>query len=148
MRIGTRLFAKNNRKGCALSTSKQNKAKAQKSAIRHFQSVDWHSKSAEWYSWVLISLSCLGAFWTPFLGFLELDLALRRVFNPYSKTFISFLNNPSLFRNNYLVNKYPKINFDKFRLSTILLLSNYPFYSYASNPILDTNCQPITKLFN
>ena len=114
---------------------------AHKSTIQHF----W---SAEWYSWVLIALSCFGVFWTPFLGFLEPDLALRRVFNPYSKTFISFLNNPSLFRNNYLVDKYPKINFDKFRLSTILLLSNYPFYSHASNPILDTNCQPITKLFN
>ena len=138
MQIGTRLFAKKNRKGCVLSTSKENRAKAQKSAIWHFQSADWHSKSAEWYSWVLIALSCLGAFWTPFWGFLEPDLALRRVFNPYS----------SLFRNNYLVDKYPKINFDKFRLSTILLLSNYPFYSYASNPILDTNCQPITKLFN
>ena len=36
----------------------------------------------------------------------------------------------------------------KSRLSTILLLSNYPLYSHASNPILDTNYQTITKLFS
>ena len=51
-----------------------------------------------------------------FLGFLEPVLALRRVFNPYSKIFIFFLDNSSLFRNNYLVNKYPKINFDKVQI--------------------------------
>ena len=48
-----------------------------------------------------------------FFRFLEPVLALRRVFNPYSKIFISFLDNSSLFKNNYLVDKYPKINFDK-----------------------------------
>ena len=94
---------------------------APKSTIQHF----W---SAEWYSWVLIALLCFGVFWTPFLGFLELDLALRCVFNPYSKTFISFLNNPSLFRNNYLVDKYPKIN---------LINSDYPqFYCYPIIPFI------------
>ena len=53
----------------ALSTAEENWAKSQKNAIRY-------SKSAEWYSWVLIALSCSGAFWTHFLGFLEpvLDL--------------------------------------------------------------------------
>ena len=84
----------------------ENWTKTQKSAI-------WHSKSAEWYSWVLIALSCSGAFWTHFLGFLEPVLALRRVFNLYSEIFISFLNSSGLFKNNYLVDKYPKINFDK-----------------------------------
>ena len=57
-----------------------------------------------------------GAFWTPFLGFLEPDLAFRRVFNLYSKIFISFLDNSGLFRKNYLVDKYPKINFNKVQI--------------------------------
>ena len=57
--------------------------------------------------------SCSSAFWTPFLGFVEPIIALRRVFNPYIKIFISFLDNSSLFRNNYLVDKYSKINLDK-----------------------------------
>ena len=60
-----------------------------------------------------IALSCLGVFCTPFLGFLELGLALKRVFNPYSKIFNSFLDNSGIFSNNYLVNKYSKINLNK-----------------------------------
>ena len=40
-------------------------------------------------------------------------LALKRVFNLYSKIFVTFLDNSGLFRNNYLVDKYSKINFDK-----------------------------------
>ena len=63
-----------------------------------------------------IALSCLGAFWTPFLGFLESSLALRRVFNLYSKIFIYFLDNSDLFSNNYLVDKYSKINLDKVQI--------------------------------
>ena len=39
-------------------------------------------------------------------------LALKHVFNPYSNIFVFFLDNLGLFRNNYLVNKYSKINFD------------------------------------
>ena len=97
------------RKGCALSAPEENWTKAQKSAIRR-------SKSAKWYSWEPITLSCSGAFWTLFLGILKPDLALRRVFNPYSKIFISFLDNSGLFRNNYLVNKYLKINLDKVQI--------------------------------
>ena len=85
-------------------------------AIRHFESVDRHSKSAEWYSWMSITLSCSGVFWTHSLGFLELSLALRRVFNPYSKIFISFMDNSGLFSNNYLVDNYSKINLDKVQI--------------------------------
>ena len=58
----------------------------------------------------------LGVFWTHFLGFLEPGLALRHIFNLYSKIFISFLDNSGLFRNNYLIDKYPKINFDKVQI--------------------------------
>ena len=61
-------------------------------------------------------LSCLGAFWTHFLGFLEPSLALRHVFNPYSKIFIYFLDNLGLFSNNYLVDKFSKINLDKVQI--------------------------------
>ena len=100
-------------KGCVLSTPEVSWAKAQKGAIRHFESADWHSKSVEWYFWTPNVLSCSGAFWTPLLGFLEPGLALRRVFNSYSKIFISFLDNSSLFSNKYLVDKYLKINLDK-----------------------------------
>ena len=59
--------------------------------------------------------------------------------------FISFLDNSDFFKNNYLVDKSLKINLDKFRLSTILLLSDYSFYSHACIPILNTYCQPITN---
>ena len=99
------------RKACALSSLKERWAKALKGTICHFESAVRHSKSAKWYSWMPVTLSCSGAFWTHFLGFLEPGLILRRVFNPYSRIFISFLE--SLFNNNYLVYKYSKINIDK-----------------------------------
>ena len=101
------------RKGCVLSSPKDRWAKALIGAIQHFKSSDQHPKSVEWHSWMSITLSCSGAFWTPFLGFLEPGLVLRRVFNPYSKIFNSFLDNSSLFSNNYHVDKYFKINLDK-----------------------------------
>ena len=37
-------------------------------------------------------------------------------FHPQSMIFISFLDNSSFFRNNYLVDKYPKINPDKVQI--------------------------------
>ena len=40
-------------------------------------------------------------------------LAPRHVFILHLWFFISFLNNSSFFRNNYLIDKYPKINLDK-----------------------------------
>ena len=51
-----------------------------------------------------------------FLGFLEPSHALRRVFNPYSNIFISFMDNSGIFSNNYLVDKYSKINLDKVQI--------------------------------
>ena len=110
------VFLWKSRKGCALSAPEESWAKAQKSAIRHFESADQHSKSARWYSWVLIALSWSGVFWTHFLGFLEPIIALRHVSNPYSKIFISFLDNSSLFSNNYLIDKYSRINLDKVQI--------------------------------
>ena len=112
MRIRTR----QNRKGCALSALEENWAKAQKGAIRHFESANRHSKSAEWYFWTPNTLSCSGAFWTLFLGFLKSSLTLRHVFNLYSKIFTSFLDNSGLFSNNYLVDKYSKIILGKVQI--------------------------------
>ena len=69
-------------------------------------------------------------------------------FHPPSMIFHLFSGYFRLFKNNYLVDKYPKINLDKVQIIHILLLSNHPFYSYACNPILNTNYHPITELFN
>ena len=91
------------KKGCVLLSLDDHRAKALIGAIRHFESADRHSKIAEWHLWMPIALSCSGAFWTPFLGFLEPRLALRRVFNLYSKILNSFLDNSDPFSNNYLV---------------------------------------------
>ena len=102
-------FCKKSRKLCVLSSPEKRRAKALIGAIRH-------SKSAEWYFWIRNTFSCSGAFWTPFLGFLEPGLALRRVFNQYSKIFTFFLDNLGLFSNNYLVDKYSKINLDKVQI--------------------------------
>ena len=111
-----RVFLQKGWKGCVLSAPEENWAKAQKGSIRHFESADWHSKSVEWYFWTSNTLSCSSAFWIPFLGFLEPGLALRRVSNPYSKIFTFFLDNLGLFSNNYLVDKYSKINLDKVQI--------------------------------
>ena len=134
MRIRTR----QNRKGCALSALEENWAKAQKGAIRHFESANRHSKSAEWYFWTSNTLSCSSAFWTLFLGFLKSSLTLRRVFNLYSKIFTSFLDNLGLFNNNYLVDKYFKINLDKVQIIhnfiviqlSILFLCKHPYFKH------------------
>ena len=115
MRIRTHFSAKKSKR-CALLAPEESWAKAQKGAIRHFESAVWHSKSAKWYFWTPNALSCSNAFWTPFLVFLELGLALRLIFNPYSKIFTSFLDNLGLFNNNYLVDKYFKINLDKVQI--------------------------------
>ena len=74
MRIEMCFSTKMSNRMCLIITQKES---GQKGAI-------WHFESAEWYSWVLIALSCLGAFWTPFLGFLEPGLALGHVFNSNS----------------------------------------------------------------
>ena len=69
-------------------------------------------------------------------------------FHPQSMISISFLDNSSFFKNNYLVDKYPKINLDKVQIIQNFIIIQHPFYKYACNPILNTNYQSITKLFN
>ena len=105
MRILTHPSAKRSKR-VTLSSLERSWAKAQKGAIRH-------SKSAEWYSWILDVLPCSGAFWTLFLiRSLYLDVFSSLVYD----FFISFLNNSGFFKNNYLVDKYPKINLDKIQI--------------------------------
>ena len=74
-------------------------------------------------------LSCSGAFETPFLGFLESGLALRHVFNLFSKIFIFFLDNLGLFNNDYLVDKYSKINLDKVQIiHNFVIIQPFPLF--------------------
>ena len=44
------------------------------------------------------------------------DPCTQTCFHPQFMIFISFLDNSGFFRNNYLVEKYPKINFDKVQI--------------------------------
>ena len=74
-------------------------------------------------------------------------LVPRRIFILCLRFFISFLDNSRYLRTIILQINTLKLILIKFRLSTILLLSIHPFYSYACIPVLNTNYQPITKLF-
>ena len=51
----------------------------------HFSCADQHSKSAEWPSWVPNLRLNFGLIWTPFFRTFEPEIALRHIFNPYSK---------------------------------------------------------------
>ena len=116
MWIETRLFAIKSKMVCLFGTQRElgQSPKECNSALLKCRSSLQKCWSA--LQKCLITLSCSGAFWTPFLSFLEPGLALRLAFNPYSYIFISFLDNSDLFRNNYLVDKYPKINFDNVQI--------------------------------
>ena len=94
------------------------------------------------------TLSCLDAVWTHFLWFFGWSLYLDMFSSFVYDFFISFLDNSGYLRIIILKINTLKQILIKFKLSTILLLSNHPFYSYACNPILNTNYQPITKSFN
>ena len=98
--------------------------------------------------WTPNTLSCSCAFWTPFLGFLEPVLTPRCVFTRILRFLSIFLDNSGFFKNSYLVDKYPKINLDKVHIIHNFIFIQLSLYSYACNPILNTNYQPITKLFN
>ena len=100
-------------------------------------------------SWMPNALPCSGAIQTPLLGFLGQSLYLNAFSSSvYDFFIISFLDNSAFLRAIILKINTLKQILIKFRLSTVLLLSNHPFYSYACIPILNTNYQPITKLFN
>ena len=102
-------------KGRALSSPK-GLGESPKGGNLALLSVVRHYKSVEWCSWMLNTLLCSGAFWTLFLWFFLSDPCSQTCFHPQSMIFISFLDNSGFFRNNYLVEKYPKINFDKVQI--------------------------------
>ena len=115
MWIETRLFAKKLKRVCLIGTRRElgQSPKECNSALLKCRSALQKCRM------VLLGVDrtfVFGCVLDPFLGFLKPVLALRRVFNLYSKIFIFFLDNSSLFRNNYLVNKYLKINLDKIQI--------------------------------
>ena len=88
-------------------------------------------------SWTPNVLPCSGAFWTLLLGLFDLVSTPRRIFILSLWLFlIYFLDNSSFFRNNYLVDKYPKINLDKVQIihnfigiqSSLLFLCMHPYF--------------------
>ena len=114
MRIGTRLFAKKLKRVCLIGTRRElgQSPKECNSALLKCRSALQKCRM------VLLGANrtfVFGCVLDPFLGFLEPVLALRRVFNLYSEI-ISFLDKSGIFKNNYLVDKYPKINFDKVQI--------------------------------
>ena len=115
MRIETRLFAKKSKRMCLIGTRSElgQSPKGGHSALwkcrlalQKFQLVLLNTKRTFVFGCILDSL----------FRFLELSLALKHVFNPYSKIFISFLDNSGLFSKNYLVDKFSKINLDKIQI--------------------------------
>ena len=98
-----------------------------------------HSKSAEWalghYTFFHVRL-CFGLFFQGFLiRSLHIDVFSSLVYDFF---FISFLDNSGFCRNNYLVDKYPKINLDKVQIfhnftviqSTLLFLCMHPYFKH------------------
>ena len=115
MRIETRLSAKKSKRMCLIGTRSE---LGQSLKGGH---------SALWKCWlalqkcrlVLLDTKCIfvfGCVLDSLFRFLEPSLALRHVFNLYSKIFIYFLDNSSLFSKTYLVDKFSKINLDKIQI--------------------------------
>ena len=89
-------------------------------------------------SWTPNVLLYSGAFWILLLGFFDCSLHLDVFSSSVYDFFISFLDNLGFFRNNYLVDKYPKINFDKVQIihnfiviqSSLLFLCMHPYFKH------------------
>ena len=115
MRIRTHLSTKKSKRMCLIGTRRE-----LGQSPKRCHSALWKCRSTlQKCQMVLLdtnALSCSHTFWTPFLVFFESGLALRLIFNLYSKIFTSFLDNLGLFNNNYLVDKYSKINLDKIQI--------------------------------
>ena len=103
-----------------------------------------HLESVKWLSWVPDLRLSFGPFWTLVLRFFEPRLALRCVFNPYSRL-NSFSNNSSLFSNNYLVDKYSKsLDYPQFCCYLIILF----IHMHASLFLTLTNNESQNYLIN
>ena len=89
-------------------------------------------------SWTLNALLCSNVVWTSLLGFFDRSLHLDTFSSSIYIFFISFLDNSGFFRNNYLVDKYTKINLDKIQIihnfivikSSILFLYMHPYFKH------------------
>ena len=138
MRIGTHPFAKRSKKVFLIVTWK---ALGQSPKGGNSDLLKCHSalQKCRMGSWTPNVLLCLSAFWTLLLGFFYPVPAPRRVFIlSLWLFFISFMDNSGFFRNNYLVDKYPKINLDKVQIihnfiviqSSLLFLCMHPYFKY------------------
>ena len=138
MRIRTHPFAKRSKRVCLIVTQKAlgQSPKGGNSAILKCRLA---LQKCQMGSWTPNILPCSGAFWTLLLGFFDPIPAPRCVFIlSLWFFFISFLDNSSFFRNNYLVDKYPKINLDKVQIihnfiviqSSLLFLCMHPYFKH------------------
>ena len=84
------------------------------------------------------TLSCSGAVWTPLLGFFGRSLYLG-AFHALSMIFYYLLSRLfRLFKNNYLDDKYPKINLEKVQIiqnfifiqSSLLFSCMHPYFKH------------------
>ena len=100
-------------------------------------------------SWTPNALSWLGAIWTPLLRFFDSSLHLDAFSSSIYDFFLSlFWIIQAFFQNNYLVDKYPKINLDKVQINHNFIVTQSFLLFLCIHPYLNTNYQPITKLFN
>ena len=105
-----------------LSQSRSPRAGPWNCANRHLKSADRYSRSAKWSSWALDPRLNFSPFWTPVLRFFEPGLAFRRVFNPYSKIKLLFLDNSGLLSNDILQINTPKsLDYSQFCCYLIIL---------------------------
>ena len=116
MRIRTHPSTKRSKRVCLIVTQRAlgQSPKEGNSALLKCRLALQKCWSAEQCSWMPYTLSC--AFWTLLLRFSDLILAPRPIFI-LSLWFLSlFWIIRAFFRNNYLVDKYPKINLDKVQI--------------------------------
>ena len=139
--IETHPFAKRSKRVCLIITRRAlgQSPKGGNSALLKCHSA---LQKCQMGSWTPNVFPCSGAFWTLLLGFFDPVPAPRRVFFLslwfLIFFFISFLDNLGFFRNNYLVDKYPKINLDKVQIlhnfiviqSSLLFLCMHPYFKH------------------
>ena len=134
MRIGTHPSAKRSKRVCLIVTrwALSQSPKGGNSALLKFHSALQKCWMGPWTSNVL---PCSGAFWILLLGFFDLIPAHRRVFIlSLWFFFISFLDNSGFFRNNYFVDKYPKINLDKVQIILNFIVIQSSIFSPCMHP--------------
>ena len=136
--IRTHPFAKRSKRVCLIVTPR---ALGQSPKGGNLALLKCHSALQKCWmgSWTTNILPCSSVFWALLLGFFDPVLAPRCVFIlSLWFFFISFLDNSGFFRNNYLIDKYPKINLDKVQIihnfiviqSSLLFLCMHPYFKH------------------